>query len=115
MLATMPGWRTDFLTQMGFVIPDSINAYARDHRAVIPRRDMVSVLNAADVLIWSTESDGEAGALALDPTVQRLKATADEANVFTGKELAGAIAFASPLSYPVVADRLPTQLAQALA
>ena len=115
VLATMPGWRTDFLTQMGFVIPDSINAYARDHRAVIPRRDMVSVLNAADVLIWSTESAGEAGALALDPTVQRLKATADEANVFTVKELAGAIAFASPLSYPVVADRLPTQLAQALA
>ena len=115
VLATMPGWRTDFLTQMGFVIPDSINAYARDHRAVIPRRDMVSVLNAADVLIWSTESGGEAGALALDPTVQRLKATADEANVFTVKELAGAIAFASPLSYPVVADRLPTQLAQALA
>ena len=115
VLATMPGWRTDFLTQMGFVIPDSINAYARDHRAVIPRRDIVSVLNAADVLIWSTESAGEAGALALDPTVQRLKATADEANVFTVKELAGAIAFASPLSYPVVADRLPTQLAQALA
>ncbi len=115
VVATLPGWRTDFLTQMGFAIPDSINAHARDHRAVIPRNDMVSVLDAADVLIWSTESDQEAGALAMDPTFQRLKATADEANIFTGKELAGAIAFASPLSYPVVADRLPPQLVQALA
>jgi len=35
--------------------------------------------------------------------------------VFTGKELAGAIAFASPLSYPVVADQLPGLIAKAIA
>ena len=40
---------------------------------------------------------------------------APERNVFTGKELAGAIAFASPLSYPVVADQLPALIASALA
>jgi iron complex transport system substrate-binding protein len=34
--------------------------------------------------------------------------------VFTGKELAGAIAYASTLSYPVLADRLPPMLADAL-
>ena len=28
--ATLPGWRTDFLTQMGFRIPDGINAFAID-------------------------------------------------------------------------------------
>ena len=36
-------------------------------------------------------------------------------NVFTGKDLAGAIAFASTLSYPVVADQLPPRIAQVLA
>ena len=115
-VATLAGWRTDFLTQMGFVNPDTINGYARDdHRAFIPRKEMLAVLDTADVLIWSTESDADNAALAADPDVQRLKATANDASIFTGKELSGAIAFASPLSYPVVADRLPPQLAQALA
>ena len=115
-VATLAGWRTDFLTQMGFVIPDTINGYARDdHRAFIPRKEMLAVLDTADVLIWSTESDADNAALAADPDVQRLKATANDVNIFTGKEQSGAIAFASPLSYPVVADRLPPQLAQALA
>ena len=115
-VATLAGWRTEFLTQMGFVIPDTINGYARDdHRAFIPRKEMVAVLDTADVLIWSTESDADNAALAADPDVQRLKATANDSSIFTSKELAGAIAFASPLSYPVVADRLPPQLAQALA
>ena len=35
--------------------------------------------------------------------------------MFTGKELAGAIAFASPLSYPLVADQLPPGIAKSLA
>ena len=34
--------------------------------------------------------------------------------MFTTKELAGAIAFSSALSYPVVADQLPPLLAKAL-
>ena len=59
------------------------------------------------MLIWGTESDGEQAALLADPTVAQLKATTQKRNVFTGKELAGAIAFASTLSYPLVADHLP--------
>ena len=62
-VATMAGWRTDFLTQMGFVVPDNINAFGRDHRAFIPRDQMVSALNAADVLVWTTESDEDQGRL----------------------------------------------------
>jgi iron complex transport system substrate-binding protein len=115
VVATLPGWRTDFLTQMGFVIPDSINPFTRDdHRALIPRNQVVPVLNAADLLIWNTETDDDQGALVLDPTFQQLNTTTRKRNVFTGKELAGAIAFASPLSYPVVADRLPPMIAKAL-
>jgi iron complex transport system substrate-binding protein len=87
-----PGWRADFLTQMGFVVADGVDS--------------------ADVLIWCTESDDEQAALLADPALAELDA---KRNVYTGKELAGAIAFASPLSYPVVADQLPTGIAQALA
>jgi iron complex transport system substrate-binding protein len=110
--ATLPGWRTDFLTQMGFVIPDDITGY---DQGLIPRDHMVSVLDTADVLIWSTESPEQQAALVSDPTFRRLRATREQRNVFTGLELAGAIAFSSALSYPVVADRLPPRLAKALA
>lgn len=100
--ATVPGWRTEFLTQLGFTVPDV--------PALIPRDRMAESLGAADVLIWTTESDEEQAALQADPTVARL----NPRQVFTGRELAAAIAFASPLSYPLVADRLPDQLAAVL-
>ena len=38
----------------------------------------------------------------------------DPHTCFTGKDLAGAIAFASPLSYPLVADQLPAGIAKVL-
>ncbi|MGV0790753.1 ABC transporter substrate-binding protein [Mycolicibacterium sp. XJ1819] len=90
--AMTPPWRTEFLTQMGFA------ADSEDP-------------GSADVLIWCTESDEEQAALLADPTI----AERGGRNVFTGKELAGAIAFASPLSLPVVAAGLPPHLTQALA
>jgi iron complex transport system substrate-binding protein len=113
--ATLPGWRTEFLTRMGFQIPDSINAFTiDDHRAFIARDQIAPVLNTADVLIWTTQSDADEAALRADPAFQQLNATAQNRNVFTGKELAGAIAFSSPLSLPVVADQLPPLLNTAL-
>jgi iron complex transport system substrate-binding protein len=86
-----PQWRSDFLTRMGLAIADGIAG--------------------AEVVIWCTESDEEQAALLADPKVAQL----GNRNIFTGKELAGAIAFASPLSYPLVADRLPARIAAALA
>lgn len=111
VLATMPGWRTGFLTEMGLVIADSINAFAVDYRAFIPRKQIRAVLDAADVLIWTTESQDEQSALLADPDVAALPATAHHRNIFTTKDQAGAIAFASPLSYPLVADQLPPLIA----
>jgi iron complex transport system substrate-binding protein len=105
---TTPGWRTDFLTNMGFTIPDTGGE-------LIPRDKMASVLDGADVLIWSTESDDEQAALLGDPIVAKLRATVGKRNLFTGKDLAGAIAFASTLSHPVVADQLPPMLARVIA
>jgi iron complex transport system substrate-binding protein len=102
-----PDWRSDFLTQMGLSIPDTGGA-------TLTRDRMASALDGADVLIWTTESDDQRAALLADPTVAKLNATIGNRNVFTGKDLAGAIAFASPLSYPVVADQLTPALAKAL-
>jgi iron complex transport system substrate-binding protein len=84
-----PAWRNEFLTQMGLAVADSVDS--------------------ADVLIWATESDAQQGALLTDPAIKRRR------NAFTGRELAGAIAFASPLSYPVVAEQLPGLIARAIA
>jgi iron complex transport system substrate-binding protein len=105
---TTPGWRTDFLTEMGLTIPDTGGG-------LVSREKMASVLDVADVLIWTTESDDEQAALLADPVVAKLQATVQRRNVFTGKDLAGAIAFASTLSYPVVADQLPPLISRVLA
>jgi iron complex transport system substrate-binding protein len=105
---TTPGWRTDFLTDMGLTVPDA-------GAGLVKRDKMASVLDNADVLIWTTESDDEQAALLADPVVAKLGATAASRNVFTGKDLAGAIAFASTLSYPLVADQLPPMITKALA
>ena len=115
VVATL-GWRTDFLTQMGFVIPEEIKQFGvDDNRAFIPRDKAVNALGVADVLIWTTESDDEQARLVADPTFTQLSSTALKRNVFTGKDLAGAIAFSSPLSLPVVATQLPPMLAKVVA
>jgi iron complex transport system substrate-binding protein len=105
------GWATEFLTQMGLAIADSINPFAVDQqRAFIPRDRIKAVLGAADLLIWTTESDTDQAGLLADPDVAELRAH----SVFTTEDQAGAIAFASPLSYPLVADQLPALIANIL-
>jgi iron complex transport system substrate-binding protein len=105
------GWRTEFLTQMGLAIADSIKPFAVDQqRAFIPHDNIKPVLGAADLLIWMTDSDGDQAALSANPDVAALQAH----SVFTTKDQAGAIAFASPLSYPLVADQLPALIANIL-
>ncbi|MDT5093011.1 MAG: iron complex transport system substrate-binding protein [Mycobacterium sp.] len=111
-VATLPGWRTEFLTQMGFVIPDDAQQFGVDaNRALIPRDKAPATLSVADAVIWTTQSDDEQARLIADPTFAQLNSTIRKRNVFTGKDLAGAIAFSSPLSLPFVADQLPPMLA----
>lgn len=111
-IAARPAWKTEWLTQMGFVIPGEIDAFGRvnDDRAFIPLDQIGPVLGSADVLLWHTESDADVAALRGNPAI----AAFGNRNVFTSKEQAGAIAFASPLSFPLVADQLPPMLAKAL-
>jgi iron complex transport system substrate-binding protein len=112
---TPAGWRTDFLTQMGFVIPDGIDNYIKGGEALVPRDRAASVLDEADALIWTTESDAEQTALLADPTFAELKATKTNRNVLTGKDLAGAITFATVPSYAMVSDQLPPLINKVLA
>jgi len=114
VVATLAGWRTDFLNQMGLVISDSIKPFGGDHRAVIPRDQIKAVLDSADVVIWTTESPDDQKALLADPEIAGAAATAQNRHIFTTKDQAGAIAFASPLSYPVVAEQLPPQIGKIL-
>ena len=112
---TPPGWRTDFLTQMGFALPDAVGGAVKDGRAQVPLDQLGAILDTADVVVWKTESDEEQAALIAQPFFAPLKSTRDDRNVFTGKDLAGALAFSSVLSYPLVADRLPPLIVKALA
>jgi iron complex transport system substrate-binding protein len=111
---TPAGWRTEFLTQMGFKMPDGVNDFVKNDRAQVPKGKLASVLDTADVVIWTTQSDEERAALVADPTFAALKSTKTDRNVFTGKDLAGALAFTSMLSYPVVADQLPPMISKVL-
>jgi iron complex transport system substrate-binding protein len=103
-------WTTDFLTQMGLAVADSIEEFTVGQRAVIPRERLNNALGGADVLIWMTDGDDERDALLADDD---LAAVAGR-SVFTNADQAAAIAFASPLSYPVVADQLPPLIAKAI-
>ena len=105
------GWGTEFLTRMGLAVADSINPFAVDQlRAFIPRDKINPVLGAAELLIWTTDDENDQTALLANPDVAALR----ERSVFTTKDQAGAIAFASPLSFPLVADQLPPLLAKIL-
>ena len=114
VVATMAGWRTDFLNQMGLVIADSIKPFGTDHRAVIPRDHIKAVLDSADVVIWTTENPDDQKALLADPEVAASQATAQNRHIFTTKDQAGAIAFSSTLSYPLIADQLPPLISKIL-
>lgn len=117
IVATRSGWRTEFLTAMGFTIADGIDDFGREHdnRAYLPLDRAADVLDAADLLIWTTENDEDQAGLLANPAVSGLAAMKERRYVFTDKELAGAIAFSSVLSYPVVTERLPPLLATSLA
>jgi iron complex transport system substrate-binding protein len=110
LVATI-GWRAEFLTQMGLAIPESITPMAVDQeRAFIPHDKITSVLGGADVLVWTTEDEKSQAALMANHDVAAVRSR----SVFTTKEQAGAIAYASPLSYPLVADQLPPLIANIL-
>lgn len=117
-IAYQDGLSTDFLTDLGFSIPSEIDAYAPEDesggQAYIPVENL-DVLNAADVLIWGTESDDDIAALEAEPFVTAIDAMKNGSVVYTDGVTAGAIYFTSPLSLPYVIDALVPALADAIA
>ena len=97
------------------MVPTAIKKFVReDEQAYIPV-EQISVLDAADVLIWGTETDADQAALEKVPGFSSLAAVKADRSICTGGELSGAIYFTSPLSLPYVLDNLVPMLAGTLA
>lgn len=115
LIAYQNGLSTEFLTDLGLTVPAELDAYVKKgEQAYIPV-EKISVLNAADVLIWATEKDADRVVLEKVPGFKSLTAVQAGRSIYTGGELAGAIYFASPLSLPYVVDKLVPMLAGAFA
>ena len=106
-IAYQDGLSTAFLTDLGFVIPEELDEFVDDAaaQAFIPL-EQLAVLDAAEVLIWATENDGDRAALEEEPVYLALRPVEEGRQVFTGGLLSGAIYFTSVLSLPYVLDTL---------
>lgn len=115
-VAYQDGLSTQFLTDLGFVIPDVLDDFTEDgvSQAYIPL-EQLSVLDEADVLLWATEGPGDREALEDEPLYQALVPVQEGHLVFTDGVLAGAIYFTSPLSLPFVVEHLVPALASTMA
>jgi iron complex transport system substrate-binding protein len=114
-IAYQEGLSTDFLTDLGFGIPEELDAYAPEEgQAYIPL-EQLSTLDAADVLLWATENPEDRTALESQPLYLALEEVREGRLVFTDGLTAGAIYFTSPLSLPFVIDQIVPALASTLA
>lgn len=112
-IAYQDGLSTEFLTDLGFVVPSEISEYAEGEQAYIPLENL-DVLNNAEVLLWATEADTDRDALEEEALYRNLDAVKGGHLVFTDSTLAGAIYFTSPLSLPYVLEQLVPKLENAV-
>jgi iron complex transport system substrate-binding protein len=113
-IAYQDGLSTDFLTDLGFVVPDSIEPFATEGQAYIPL-EQAGVLNDAEVLIWGTEAPTDRAALEEQAVYRALEPVRGGHLAFTDELLAGAIYFTSPLSLGYVLEELVPRLESAVA
>jgi iron complex transport system substrate-binding protein len=114
-IAYQNGLSTEFLTDLGFVIPTEIDDFEREgEQAYIPLENL-SVLDAADVLLWATEKPEDRVALEGEPLFRDLEEVEAGRLVYTDGITAGAIYFTSVLSLPHVVEHLVPALAETLA
>lgn len=115
VIALPEGLATDFLTELGFTIPKSLEAFVSEDvaQAQIPA-DKVAVLNDAKVLIWGTDDPGDGADIEKDKVLGKLDAVKAGRSIYTGEQLTSAIYFASILSLPYVLDELVPQLERVL-
>jgi iron complex transport system substrate-binding protein len=109
------GLNTEFLTMLGFDInPKLTPLVEREGEQVGISPERLDVLEA-DVIVFATEKASDVTALEKVPTFGKLPAVAENRSVYTDGTLAGAIYFMTPLSLKWVVERLPDQLALAVA
>jgi iron complex transport system substrate-binding protein len=116
-IAYQDGLSTAFLTDLGFTIPPSLDAFGdleSGGQAYVPL-ERLDVLNDGDVLLWATEAPEDRTALEAEPLYRALEPVQEGSLVFTDGVTAGAIYFTSVLSLPYVIDKLVPALAAALA
>jgi iron complex transport system substrate-binding protein len=113
-IAYQEGLSTEFLTDLGFIIPSEIDEFATEGQAYIPL-ERLDVLDTGDVLLWATEAPDDRTALEDEPLYNALEAVQDGQLVFTDGVTAGAIYFTSPLSLPFVLEQLVPALASTIA
>jgi len=114
VIAWPDGLGTNFLTDLGFTIPDSLDEYVSDDvaQAQIPG-DEASVLNDARLLVWGTDTE-DGSDIQQDKILKKLDAVQEGRSLFTGEPLASAIYVNSVLSLPYVLDELVPRLEQVL-
>ena len=113
-IAYQDGLSTDFLTDLGFVIPKELDAFASDEAQAYIPVEKLDVLDAGEVLIWATEDDQAKVELEKNKLFGQLDAVRAGRSLYTGGELAGAIYFSTVLSLPFVLDQLVPELEKAL-
>ncbi|MHA6626002.1 ABC transporter substrate-binding protein [Pseudonocardia sichuanensis] len=116
-IAYQDGLSTAFLTDLGFVVPAELAAFAPEDgsaQAYIPM-EQLGVLNAGEVLVWATEDDQARAQMEAEPIYRGLTPVREGNLVFTDGVLAGAIYFATPLSLPYVLEHLVPLLENAVA
>lgn len=116
-IAYQSGLSTAFLTDLGFVVPPEVGTFAPpgdSTQAFIPL-EKLGTLNAGKVLIWATETPQARTDMEAQPLYRALRPVKQGNLVFTDGELAGAIYFTTPLSLPLVLDRLVPLLEKAVA
>jgi iron complex transport system substrate-binding protein len=110
-----PGLNTEFLSMLGFEInPKLTPLVEREGEQVGISPERLDVIDT-DVIVFATEKPADVEALEKVPTFGKLRAVAENRAVYTDGTLAGAIYFMTPLSLKWVVERLPDQLALAVA
>lgn len=115
VIAWPAGLNTDFLTDLGFTIPTSLNEFVGDElaQAEIPAED-ASVLDDAKVLVWGTDAPSDGADIEADPVLGALAAVKEGRSIYTGELLTSALYFNTILSMPYVLDTLVAELERIL-
>ncbi|MBI5090450.1 MAG: ABC transporter substrate-binding protein, partial [Actinobacteria bacterium] len=82
-IAYQDGLSTEFLTDLGFEVPSELDAFATEGGQAYVPLEQLSVLDAADVLLWATEDPDDRIALESEPLYTGLEEVEDGRLVFT--------------------------------